>query len=189
MGQLDAKFRKAARDIGSIIPGLDDPFWNFYRNIAQTTTPDIRIPVLFYDGETVVASADFRCLGSPYSLRNLALDQTIKSLKQKNPALQWNSVSASHGTKIPAAEIMDILRHDPLVQAAATPRRKLMDALMDFTETLRHLSADAADTQTLKTRYEQAQIQFVAAVATADSYVEWPQQSLRQRLTKILGLS
>lgn len=177
MGQLDAKFRKAARDIGSIIPGLDDPFWNFYRNIAQTTTPDIRIPVLFYDGETIVASADFRCLGSPYSLRNLALDQSIKSLKQKNPALHWSAVSASHGTKIAAAEIMEILTHDPVVLAAGNPPRKLMDALMDFAQALKALSP------------EQARTRFVAAVTTANSHVEWPQQSLRQRLTKILGLS
>lgn len=177
MGQLDAKFRKAARDIGSIIPDIDDPFWNFYRNITQTTTPDIRIPVIFYDGETIVAAADFRCLGSPYSLRNLALDQTIKSLKQKNPALQWSAVSASHGTKIPAADVTEILARDPVVQAAATPPRKLIDALMDFAQALKTLSP------------EQARARFVAAVTIAESHVEWPQQSLRQRLTRILGLS
>ncbi len=188
MGKIDAKFRKAASDIGHVIPDVDDPFWNFYRNVSMSPKPDIAIPVTFLNGKDGVATAHFRSLGSPYDLQGLAVDQTVKSLHIRNPGLKWTALSVNHSPPIPAHQLDQWLARNPLVQSASLAAPSLFAAFTCFSETLRGLHTDLplAD---IRATLKQAQNDFVAAVTLQYCQVDWPQDSLRLKLQRVLGLS
>lgn len=190
MGTSSAKFQKAAQDLGHVLPRIDDPFWNFYRNVAQNPNPAITIPVMFYQGDAVVAQANFICLGSPYQLNRLAIDQTLQSLKTKNPSLQWDSISANGGPKCTPAEIAEF-QADPLLRAGANRTTSLFATLEHLMEDLHRMKPGATDPETLRKQYDQAKNAFVSSVTLQSAQIEWinDKPSLTKRLSRMLRLS
>jgi hypothetical protein len=190
MGAMDAKFQKAAQDLGHVLPRIEDPFWNFYRNVAQDPKPAITIPVVFYKGGAVVAQANFICLGSPYQLNLLAIDQTIQNLKTHNPSLQWDSVNANGGEKLTAAQIA-ALQADPLLRASANRATSLFAAIEHLMEDLHRMKPGTTDPETLRKEYEQAKTAFVSSVTLQTAQIDWigERKGLAHRLGRILGLS
>ncbi len=190
MGRLDTKFRKAATDLGQILPGTDDPFWNFYRNVATSPTPGIIIPVAFFKGTQKLAEANYRCLGSPLRLDLLAMDTAARDLQNRNPSLEWDGASANGGRIWDRADIESARATDPLLASSATHPASLFSAIERFSEEMRKIDPHTMPPDAIRDAYEWAKAAFASSVTRHSAQVEWQgTNGFGQKLRRILGLS
>lgn len=181
-----ARFQKMADDVRLIIPEVDDPFWNFYRNsLSGGARQPAAIRIVFKRNDREVADATFQCLPSPQQLAWVALDRTLAT----HPRLRWDSVAINNGTAISREKAMGAVNADPLVRHARSPARSAFDLLTQFNRALQAIDIQQAAPDAVRQAYGDAKARFAAHVCAAAYDVEWKRggPGLLGRLAPMLG--
>jgi hypothetical protein len=161
------RFQEVAAQLGTLVPDVDDPLWNFYRLVGQGASKPVTIPVDFYKDGAPVATVKFRALPCPHQLNGLALHKSIEAL---GPRADWDSIGIGPN-RLTRTQAEQWIANDPIAQAAKGGAPK------SFIDVARTFALAAPGDG-------QARTDFVTGVALLAYSVELPHETIGQRVSR-----
>ena len=163
MPGMRRKFREVADQLGHSLPRRDDPFWNHYANTAAGVTR-IAIPVKILKDDKIIFEAEFRCLGSPYSLNLLAGAKVLEEFSKRHPGVLWDHITFNHTVKLERDRALKVIYENDIVRAASRAKPTIFATAQHMYETLSSINKSMPPAK-VKEIFDQAKNDFVAGVA------------------------